>query len=90
MTLTLELPADLEAQISTEARARGVAPEVIALEKMSARHDETPEDKRLRIKSAIEEAQNYFSQFPTVGGFLEEKHADTARENARSYGGDIS
>lgn len=88
MTLILELPAEIEERIKADARARGITPEAIALEKMSALYGETPEQRRLRIQIAIKEAQSYFSQFPPVGDFLEEKHADVARENARSYSND--
>lgn len=86
MTMILELPAHVEARLNDEARLRGVAPAVLVAEKMSALYEETPQQRRLRIKNAIEDAQSYFSQFPPVGDLLEEKHADVARENARSYG----
>ena len=86
MTMILELPAELEARLKADARARGVAPEIVVVEAVSARYGETPEQRRARIKAAIQNAQSYFSQFPSVGDFLEEKHADVERGNARGYG----
>ncbi len=87
--MILELPAELEARLKADAIARGITPEIVVVETVSARYDEpneTPEQRRARIKGAIESVQNYFSQFPSVGDFIEEKHADIARENARLHG----
>ena len=86
MTMTLELPDELEARLKADARARGVAPETAVVEAVNARYGETKEQRRARIKAAIDEAQSHFAQFPPVGDFLEEKRADVARENARGYG----
>ena len=86
MTMILELPAELEARINADARTLGISPETVVVQAVSARYDETSEQRRARVQSAIEGAQDYFSQFPAVGDFLAEKHADVARENARLHG----
>ena len=40
MTMILELPDHLEARLQADGRARGVAPEVVIVEAVSARYGE--------------------------------------------------
>ncbi len=86
MTLILELPADVEAQLRAEAQARGVTPEAVVLESVSAKYEkaETKAERRARITRLLEESRRQLEPLAfSLDDFLAEKHEDIARENAK-------
>ena len=79
MTLILELPAEIEARINADARARGVAPEIIVIEKVSALyHEDDANEKRRR--AALSGLGMFAGYGRSVDEFLAERHAEGEAE----------
>lgn len=74
MTLILELPVEIEARLKAEARARGIAPEMLALEKMSAFYEEDANSKRRQ--AALTGLGMFARRGRSVDEFLAERHAE--------------
>lgn len=78
MTLILELPAEIEARLNAEAQARGITPEAIAIEKMSAFYKEDANSKRRQ--AALTGLGMFAGRGRSVDEFLSERHAEGEAE----------
>ena len=84
MTMILELPAELEARLKADARARGVAPEIVVVEAVSARYGESKSERLKRIRAARGSLKRATGEHGYgVAGFLAEKRADIERDEAK-------
>ena len=84
MTLTLELPPELEQRLQAEAQAQGQNLQSFAL---SLLEQKTPATNSLHDKSRKRRVLTGYGKFAGIGGtvdeFLEERHAEAEREEAR-------
>lgn len=78
MTLILELPIEIEARLKAEARALGIAPEMLALETMRARYEENADNKRREAAAAG--LGMFAGRGRSVDEFLAERHAEGEAE----------
>lgn len=76
--MILELPAHVEARLEAEARARGLAPEMLVIEKMSALYEEDANSKRRQ--AAIAGLGMFAGHGRSVDEFLAERYAEGGAE----------
>ena len=80
MTMILELPAELEARLKADAHARGVAPEIVVVEVVSARYAEQTNADEQRRQAALAGLGMFAGQGHSVDEFLAERHAEGQAE----------
>ncbi len=80
MTMILELPAELEARLQADARARGVAPEIVVVEAVSARYSEQTNADEQRRQAALAGLGMFAGRGRSVDEFLAERHAEGQAE----------
>ena len=81
MTLTLELPTEIEAALRADAAAHGVEPSQWALGMLAERYQMKREaDETARRKRVAAGYGKYAGLGSTVDEFLREKHEETERE----------
>lgn len=79
MTLVLELPAELENDLRADAKARGVAVEAVAVERLRG-------DKEAARRALVQSLRGRFKgRGPSVDEFLAERSAE-AQAEARETG----
>ena len=76
MTMILELPAELEARLKADAHARGVAPEIVVVEAVSARYAEQNDADDQRRQAALAGLGMFAGRGRSVDEFLTERHAE--------------
>ncbi len=91
MTLTLELPAEVESALQAAAAREGVAFQALVLnalrERAQRQSPESIEEARIAHRARVREGFGKFAHVPgTVDGFMRERSEEAARETLQAAG----